>query len=38
MRQLKVAKKAVFADSFCPSSNKTESHGAYETLAVRPLF
>ena len=30
MRQLKAAKKAVFADSFCPSSNKTESHGTYD--------
>ena len=35
---LKAAKKGVFARSFCPSSNKTESHGAYATLSVRPLF
>ena len=36
--RLKAAKKGVFARSFCPSSNKTESHGAYATLSVRPLF
>ena len=30
MRLLKAAKKGVFARSFCSSSNKTESHGAYE--------
>ena len=35
---LKAAKKGVFARSFCPSSNKTESHGAYAILSVRPLF
>ena len=36
--RLKAAKKGVFARSFCPSSNKTESHRAYATLSVRPLF
>ena len=36
--RLKAAKKGVFARSFCPSSNKTESHGAYAILSVRPLF